>query len=101
MTQPTRRPKERKEEILSAALEMSRAVGYLRVTREQIALRAHCSPAAVSAHFGTMTKLRRAIMSAAVARKDLVIIAQGLVADDSKARAVTSAVRFEALGALL
>ncbi len=80
-------PSDRKAEILDAALELSRSVGYRHVTRDGIAARAGVSAALVSRYFGTIPRMRRAIMSAAIARKDLAIIAQGLVAGDSKAQA--------------
>lgn len=86
-------PDARKAEILAAALDTARAVGYRHVSREAIAATAECSPGLVSAYFGTMPALRRAIMSAAIARRDLVVLAQGLAAGDSKARAAPEALR--------
>lgn len=97
----TRRPADRKVEILDAALALARQYGYQRVTRDAIAAKADCSPAIVSKHFGTMVQLRRAIMSAAVVREDLNVIAQGLAAGDSKARAAKPEVRKAALERLL
>ncbi len=86
-------PDARKAEILAAALDTARAVGYRHVSREAIAATAGCSPGLVSAYFGTMPALRRAIMSAAIARRDLVVLAQGLAAGDSKAKAAPEALR--------
>lgn len=97
----TRRPHQRKQEILEAALALSRTRGYLNVTRKEIAFRALCSEAAVSAHFGTMKKLRRAIMSAAISRGELAIISQGLAAGDSKAQSACQEVKKAAVATLL
>ena len=72
--------------ILDLALHMAAEHGYDRITREMIAAEVECSPALISKLFGTMHQMRRAIMSAAVARRDLKVIAQGLVAGDSKAK---------------
>ena len=83
----TRRPKSRKTEILDAALTLARNIGYQAITREALANQARCSEATISLYFGTMPQLRRAIMSAAVARDDLIVIAQGLAVGDAKARA--------------
>ncbi len=94
-------PDARKAEILAAALDTARAVGYRHVSREAIAATAGCSPGLVSAYFGTMPALRRAIMSAAIARRDLVVLAQGLAAGDSKAKAAPEALRRAAAEALV
>ena len=72
--------------ILDLALHMAAEHGYDRITREMIAAEVECSPALISKLFGTMPQMRRAIMSAAVARRNLKVIAQGLVAGDSKAK---------------
>ena len=86
-------PDARKAEILAAALDTARAVGYRHVSREAIAALAGCSPGLVSSYFGTMPALRRAIMSAAIARRDLTVLAQGLAAGDSKAKAAPEELR--------
>ena len=90
-------PTDRKAEILAAALISARRHGYRSVSREAIAQKAGCSPALVSAYFGTMKRLRREIMSAAVARGDLPVLAQGLVAGDAKARSAPEELRLAAL----
>jgi AcrR family transcriptional regulator len=87
--------------ILDLALHLAAEHGYDRITREMIAAQVECSPALISKLFGTMPQLRRAIMSAAVARRELRVIAQGLVAGDSKAQRAPAIVQREALEALL
>ena len=94
-------PTARKAEILSAALTVAGEVGYRHVSRDAIAARADCSPGLVSAYFGTMPALRRAVMSAAIARRDLTVLAQGLAAGDSKAKAAPEALKRAAVKALL
>ena len=83
-----RRPESRKAELLDTALVLARVVGYQNVERAQLAERCECSTGTVSKYFGTMKNLKRAIISHAIARCDLVVIAQGIVAGESKARAV-------------
>ena len=90
-----------KSVLLDHALTLSIEHGYSKVTRHMIAERAGCSPALIPQLFGTMPQLRRAIMSAAVARRELRVIAQGLVAGDSKAQRAPAIVQREALEALL
>lgn len=94
-------PADRKAEILAAALRDARDVGYQQITRESVALRARCSPALISAYFGTMKRFRRAVMSAAVAQLDLEVIAQGLAAGDPKAHQIKKDLKIAALERLL
>lgn len=96
----TRRPASRKTEILDAALTLARNIGYQAITRDALADVARCSPATISVYFGTMPRLRRAIMSAAVARDDMIVIAQGLAVGDVKARAATAEQKRAARAAL-
>lgn len=94
-------PADRKAELLDVAMILARTEGYQNVTREGIASTAKVSPALVSKYFGTMQHLRRAIMSAALDRSDLAILAQGLVANDAKARKAKPEVRKAALERML
>ena len=94
----TRRgPALRKCEIMDTALVLARVVGYQQVTREHLAARAACSPALISKYFGTMPNLKRAIMSAALIRRDLVVLAQGLAAGEPKARSAPEELRRAAM----
>lgn len=95
-----KRPTDRKRELTSAALVLARTVGYDRVTRDALATAHGCSPALVSYYFATMPQLKRAIMSAAIAERDLVVLAQGLAAKDSKALAASPALKGAAIRAL-
>ena len=90
-----------KQEILKHALKLSREVGYQSVRREALAVAAGISTGTVSRYFGTMVQLKRAIMGAAVANKDLVVIAQGLAAGDSRAKAASTVLKRQSLGQLL
>jgi hypothetical protein len=75
----------RHDDILDAALRVAEHVGYNRMTRDDIALAAHCSPALVSEVLGTMPALRRSIQRAAIARGIVSIVAQGLALRDPHA----------------
>jgi AcrR family transcriptional regulator len=94
-------PADRKAEILTAALHAARCEGYRSFSRETVANVAACSPALVSHYFSTMKRLRRAVMSAAIARRDLVVLAQGLAAGDAKARSAPDELKAEAARGLL
>lgn len=87
--------------LLDHALRISSHVGYNRVTREQLAKAAGMSEGQVSKLFGTMPQMRRAIMSAAVARGDLSIIAQGVAAKEPKAMALPEELKRRALELML
>ena len=83
--QPKMEVRERKAQILAAALMVCQTASYARVTREQIAARAGCPPTLISYHFGTMPSLRRDIMREAIRAECLPVIAQGLALRDPHA----------------
>jgi AcrR family transcriptional regulator len=87
--------------LLDHALRLSQTHGYNKLTRVQLAKVANVSEGQVSKLFGTMVQLRRAIMSAAVARNDLIIIAQGIACGEPKAVGLSPDVKRAALEALL
>ena len=90
----------RHDEILAAAVRVSITVGYNRITRDDIALAAGCSPALVSEIFGTMTCMRRAMQRAAVANHVLPVIAQGLALRDPHALRAPAELRAAAAASL-
>lgn len=95
MTTPDRR-----QTILSAALRVAADRGYLRATRDDIALAAGCSPALVSHWLGTMKQTQRAIMGEALRVQNLRVIAQGLAHGDRRARNAPLLVREAAAASL-
>jgi AcrR family transcriptional regulator len=94
-------PKDRKASILDAAVRMSRNYGYAEVTRADIAHAAGCSEALVSSYFGTMTQVRRAVIRCAIKDRDLVIVAQALVAKDTQAMKAPEELRIAAVATLV
>lgn len=79
-------PELRREQILSVAVDLSKTDGYHKITREQIAAKCGISPSLIRRYFGTMPKLRRDIMRAAVRGEVVEIIAQGLAVSDDHAK---------------
>ena len=95
------KPNDRKAEILEAAINVaSRPGGWGRLTREAVAKEAKCAEGLPSKYFGTMTNFKRAIMRAAIAGKNLSVIAQGLAAGDKVAAKIDDAIKREALATL-
>ena len=92
--------RERRGEIMSAALRLAAESSYVTVTREAIASSAGCSNALVSAHCGTMQQLRRAIMGEAIRTRNLTVIAQGLSAKDPRAMGLDDELKREAVATL-
>lgn len=90
-----------REVVLTAALSLAKIHGYTKVTRESVAEMTGYSPASISKHFGTMIKFRRAIMSAAMVRRDLSVLAQGLALGDPKARSAPDDVKRAAVESIL
>jgi AcrR family transcriptional regulator len=93
-------PKEREAELIKAALAHATVVGYTNVTRKSLADYAKCSEALVSARFGTMKQLRRAIMRHAIMEGNLRVIAQGLAVRDAQARKAPDELKEQARAAL-
>ena len=79
-------PKDRKQQILVAAISIAGDKNYSTITRQDIADRAQVSTGLVARCFGTMCQVRRAIMRAAIQQEILPIIAQGLVSKDKNAQ---------------
>lgn len=81
--------KDRREEIVQAALSWAQAIGYQNVTRENIAKSVGLTPQAIQHHIGTMAKLRRDIMRRAIATDNLHVLAQGMANKDKDAMKAT------------
>lgn len=79
-------PKLRRQQILDAAVEISKTEGYHRVTRDSIARTAGVSMGLVSRYFNTMPQLRRCIMRYAISNDIAEIVAQGLANSDEHAK---------------
>lgn len=86
-----------KKRILKAALELSHDKDYRSVSRDSIAARIGCTAPLVNYHYKTMARLRRAVMREAVQTRDLVVIAQGLVAGDPHAIRAEESLKREAM----
>ena len=71
-------PTGRRQMILDAALAAAYKHGYSAITREQIAREAGVAPSLVSKYFGTIPKLRHAVLVEAIRTEDLVVVLQGL-----------------------
>lgn len=93
-------PRDRREQLLAAALEVAAQVGYQQITRQEVAARAGVEPALVTHYFGTMPKLRRHVIRAAVARGCLRVVAQGLAVKDPHALKASDEMKEQARGIL-
>jgi AcrR family transcriptional regulator len=91
--------KDRKKQILDAALTVAVKDNYRDMTRNAIADVAECSPALVMYHYKTMSQLRRAVMRTAIQKENLVIIMQGLAANDPHAKRAPDHVKRAAMTA--
>lgn len=78
-------PDVRKQQIVTAGLELAEQSNYKQVSAKRIGDAIGISAASVIHHFKTMTQLRRALMRAAVATENLKVIAQGVVVNDPHA----------------
>lgn len=90
----------RREAILDAAIAEALAVGLNKMRRDGVATRAGVAAGTVSHHYNTQSQLRRAVVRAAVQRRELKIIAQALADGDASAKAADPALKAEALATL-
>ena len=94
--------RDRRDELLNAALIVAaRPGGWAALTRASVAKEAQCSDALVSAHFGTMIEFRRSVMRAAIKRRALSVIAQGVASADRTALHAPPELKREAMGDLI
>ena len=71
--------------ILKAAIEVAKEDGFDKLSRNAIVEKAGVSAGRVSQAYGTMNKLKRAVMRHAVQHKILEVIAVGLGIQDKTA----------------
>lgn len=74
----SKKPKTKKADILTAAVNIAALSGLHSVTRAAVAAAVGCNDSLVSYHFGTMCQLRRDLMRKAVRDKNVGVVAQGL-----------------------
>lgn len=73
---------ERKTRILAAALPVAVSLGYKNVTRSVVAKAAEVAENTIQHHFGSIPKLKEAILAYAIEKRNLEVIAQAVVARD-------------------
>lgn len=83
--------------ILKAALTLAVSVGFNRLTRSQVAKEAEVAPGSVSYHFEDMKGLQTAVMREAIDKRNLAVVAQGLIARNRIALYAPADLRAEAL----
>lgn len=94
-------PELRKEHILDTAVAVAKSIGYNKITRDQVAEAAGVSPGLISRYFPAMVQLRKAVMRQAVRHEIPEIIAQGLAADDDRAKGAPPELKSRACALLL
>jgi hypothetical protein len=91
---------DRKKQIMTHALQLSRKVGYINVRRDALAQEAGVANGLVSTHWNTMAQLKKAIMREAIHTEDLVIISQGIAMQDRYALKAPEELRKRAIAQL-
>jgi len=94
-------PQIRKQEILNAAIELAKRVGYQAITRDEVAQEADASSSLITCYFYNMDGLKRAVMQAAIELEELSIIAQGLGLRDAEALAINDKLKSKAINYLI
>lgn len=91
----------RREQILSAAMEIALDTGFNSLTRDGVAKHAGVAMGQVNHSFDKMSQLRHAVMRRAVKLEHLSIIAQGIALGDKTALTAPDALKSAALESLL
>ena len=91
----------RKDEILTAALEIAVASGLAAVSGNKIAAALGVRRPTVAYHITSMGELRRDVMREAVRTEALIVIAQGMAIGDAIALGAPEELRRRAVGVLV
>lgn len=94
------KPTERKQQILEAAIDLANEIGFGKLTRQNIAASADVSEGLVSKYWGTMTKMRRAVMRKAIKKGEMKIIAEGIAMNEPECAKLSPVARQKALSVL-
>lgn len=78
-------PDERREQILIAAIELSKRVGYHSITRDGVAQELGISHGLINNYFDTIEYLKKEVMRESILKEVLEIIAQGFGMGDEQA----------------
>lgn len=95
------KPADRRKQLIETALKLAEGRDYTRITRDEIAAEAGVVGSVIHHQFGTMAKLRREIMRAAVAEERLAVICQGIATGDRQALEAPAELRLRALQSLV
>jgi len=97
----TKRKRIGTETVLNAAVKLALQGGFQNLTRDEIAQEAGVSSGTVSQTYGTMIKLKRAVMRYAVQHELYPIIAVGISIGHPNALAAPGDIKRKALESLL
>lgn len=89
----------RRNQILAAALQLAESDHYRAITRDQIANRAKTATGTINRVFGTMAKLRHAIVERAIEEESLTVIGQAIA--ENHGIVIPMVLRRKALKALI
>lgn len=91
----------RRDQLLTVAIGLAKSgKSYREVTPSDVAEGAGVSAQWVHQCLGSMQKMQRAIVRAAICREELTIIAQAIVMADPQIRDIDPALRARALGVI-
>lgn len=90
-------PALRKDYILAVAVDMAKAVGYHKLTRDAVAEKAGVSMGLVTRYFGTMNQLKGAVVKRAVKTEVLEIVAQCILNKDPRGAKISEELKSRAL----
>ena len=90
------KPDIRIQEILNAAMELAESTALRDITRELVAEKAGCTNGLINHYFGTVEKLRDAVLQLGVKQWIPKIVAEGLIAGSPIAEKAPRKLKLEA-----
>lgn len=90
-------PDLRRSRVLESALALAQRDGYRKIRREDVAEQSGIAVGSVNLAFGTMQQLRDAVMTEAINRGLVGIVAEGIGNSDALAKAAPLSLRKKAI----
>jgi AcrR family transcriptional regulator len=90
-----------KEKILRGGIVLAEEKGYMCMTRDGIAEAADVTPSLINYNYGTLKGLITAVIQAAIAENNVVIVAQAIIARHQLLRSVDADYKLRTLTAFV
>jgi AcrR family transcriptional regulator len=95
------RPAVRREQLIDAAIKISKEIGYNKLTRDKVMKEVGITVSLLSYYFPRMSDLKNAVMDAAVERGIVEVIAQGITLNDPRALTINPQTKLQVIAFMM